>query len=59
MERFSFIITVYKTKYYGYSLILVVMAFNTIFNYIIMKIRFRSVKSAEKQRHEIFNINRE
>ena len=39
MERYCFIVTVYKTKYYGYITILLVIFFNTIFNGIIAAIR--------------------
>jgi hypothetical protein len=44
LERFCFIVTVYKTRYYGYVLILIVIALN---------------KNNNKTRlHELFNIDR-
>lgn len=39
MERFCFIVSVYKAKYYGYTLILIVIFLNCIFNLILGKIR--------------------
>ena len=35
LERYCFILAVYKTKYYGYVLILIVIAVNCVFNYLI------------------------
>ena len=32
MERYCFIVIIYKVKYYGYVLILIVIFFNFIFN---------------------------
>ena len=39
LERYCFIITVYKTKYFGQVLIMLVIFFNTIFSYFITKMR--------------------
>ena len=32
MERYCFIVIIYKVKYYGYVLILIVIFFNFLFN---------------------------
>ena len=54
-ERYFFITTVYKTKYYGYVLILLVIGLNCLLNAVILKLR----KKKQKQHlHEIFNIER-
>ena len=37
-ERFCFIVTVYKTRYYGYVLILIVILFNSIFNFVLSRL---------------------
>jgi len=55
MERFCFIVTVYKTKYYGYVLILIVIFLNCIFNFALTRLR---VKKHKKRLHELFNIER-
>ena len=55
MERFCFIVTVYKTRYYGYVLILIVILLNCIFNFALTKIR---KKKQKKRLHELFNIER-
>ena len=55
MERFCFIVSVYKTKYYGYILILIVISLNCIFNCALTKIR---KKKQRKRLHELFNIER-
>ena len=55
MERFCFIVTVYKTKFYGYVLILIVIALNCIFNMALTRMRKKKVK---KRLHELFNIER-
>ena len=39
MERFCFIVTVYKTRYYGYVLILIVILLNCIFNFALTRMR--------------------
>ena len=54
-ERYCFFVTVYKTKYYGYLTILLVIFFNTIFNSIIAKIR---ENKHQRVFHELFNIER-
>jgi len=38
MERYCFIVTVYKTKYFGYVLIMTVLTINCIFHLIVKKI---------------------
>lgn len=38
-ERYCFITTVYKTKYYGYCLILIVIGLNCMFNMLIFRLR--------------------
>lgn len=55
MERFCFIVTVYKTKYYGYVLILIVIFLNCVFNFALTRLR---VKKQKKRLHELFNIER-
>ena len=55
MERFCFIVTVYKTRFYGYVLILIVIALNCIFNFVLTRLR---KKKQKKRLHEIFNIER-
>ena len=55
MERFCFIVTVYKTRYYGYVLILIVISLNCIFNCALTKMR---KKKHKKRLHELFNIER-
>ena len=55
MERFCFIVTVYKTKYYGYVLILIVIMLNCIFNFALTRLR---KKKHKKRLHELFNIER-
>ena len=55
MERFCFIVTVYKAKYYGYVLILIVIFLNCIFNYVLMQLRKKKVT---KRLHQLFNIER-
>lgn len=55
MERFCFIVTVYKTKYYGYVLILIVIFMNCLFNFVLSRLR---KKKQKKRLHELFNIER-
>ena len=55
MERFCFIVTVYKTRYYGYVLILIVIMLNCIFNFALTRLR---KKKHKKRLHELFNIER-
>lgn len=45
-ERYCFIVTVYKMKYYGYVLILIVTALNCIFNLILSRLRFEKTTKA-------------
>ena len=56
MERMCFIVTVYKTRYYGYVLILIVILFNCIFNYALK--RLTKKKKQRRRLHELFNIER-
>ena len=56
LERYCFLVTVYKTKYYGYVLILVVIFLNCIFNFVLST--FRKKTKHKKKLHEIFNIER-
>lgn len=54
-ERYFFITTVYKMKYYGYVLILMVIGLTCLLNMVIFRMR------QEKQiarLHELFNIER-
>ena len=39
LERYCFIVTVYKMKYYGYVLIMIVIALNCVFNLLLTKVR--------------------
>jgi len=55
VERFCFLVAVYKTKYYGYVVILIVIFFNSIFNYF--NARLRNTKH-KRRLHEMFNIER-
>jgi hypothetical protein len=55
MERYCFIVTVYKMKYYGYVLILTVIALNCVFNLILSQIR---LERRTKALHELFQIDR-
>jgi len=55
MERYCFIVTVYKTKYFGYVMILIVIFFNCLFNFMLTRIR---KKKHAKRLHELFNIER-
>ena len=59
MERYCFICSVYKTKYYGYTLIMIVIFFNCLFNFIVMKLEAPRKKKQENKLHEIFAIDRE
>jgi len=54
-ERYCFIVTVYKMKYYGYTLILIVIAFNCIFNLIISRLK---QEKTTKALHHLFSIER-
>ena len=55
VERFCFIVSVYKAKYYGYTLILIVIFLNCIFNFALAKLR---KKKHKKRLHEIFDLER-
>ena len=55
MERYCFIVTVYKMKYYGYVLILIVIALNCIFNMILTRVK---IERKTKALHELFQIDR-
>ena len=55
IERFCFITTVYKTRYYGYVLIMIVILMNCIFNFALTRMR---KKKQKKRLHELFNIER-
>ena len=39
MERYCFIVTVYKTKYYGYVLILIAILMNCVFNFLLSRLK--------------------
>lgn len=54
-ERFFFIIIVYKTKFFGYLLILFVIALNTVFHFVNQRLRRKKHKF---RLHEMFNIER-
>ena len=56
MERYCFLVTVYKTKYYGYVLILVVIGLNGLFNFVLSILRKKA--KHKKRLHEIFDIER-
>jgi hypothetical protein len=53
-ERYCFVIAVYKTKNYGYVLILFVIFFNSLFLFLISKLR---TKKHKKRLHELYNID--
>ena len=55
LERYCFIVTVYKMKYYGYVLIMVVIALNCVFNLLLTKLKF---KRQSKALHDLFKIDR-
>mmetsp|Transcript_44947 Transcript_44947/g.43525 ORF Transcript_44947/g.43525 Transcript_44947/m.43525 type:complete len:135 (+) Transcript_44947:104-508(+) len=55
MERYCFITTVYKTKFYGYVLIFIVILLNAIFNYVNMKVR---EEKTQRILIEQFNLKR-
>jgi len=54
-ERYFFIVTVYKMKFYGYTLILIVIAFNCVFNLIISRLK---QQKTTKALHHLFSIDR-
>jgi hypothetical protein len=55
LERYCFIVTVYKMKYYGYVLIMIVIALNCVFNLLLTKLR---IKRQSKALHDLFQIDR-
>lgn len=55
LERMCFIVTVYKTKFYGYVLILIVIFLNCMFNFALSRLRR---KKQTRRLHELFNIER-
>lgn len=55
LERYCFIVTVYKMKYYGYVLIMIVIALNCVFNLLLTKLRS---KRQSKAQHTLFQIDR-
>lgn len=57
MERYCFIVTVYKTRYYGYVLILTVFALNMLFSFVVLKCRSKTKKV--KESYQVFEIERQ
>jgi len=57
-ERYCFIVVVYKTKYYGYVLILLVIAINCVFNALLHKLKPGNQSKSKKQLHSIFKLVR-
>lgn len=55
MERYCFVVAVYKTKNYGYVLVLTVIFFNSLFLFLISKLR---KKKHKKRLHELYNVDR-
>ena len=53
-ERYCFAVAVYKTKNYGYILILFVIAINTIFLNIIKRVR---KKKHIKRLREVYSVD--
>lgn len=54
-ERFCFVTVVYKTKYYGYVLILIAITLNCLFNMILFRLR---KQPASRQLSGLFEIER-
>src|SRR5690554_2507888 len=54
-EMYCFLVSVYKTKYFGYVLILIVIFLNSVFNLLNVQLRKKKHKS---RLHEMFNIER-
>ena len=48
-ERFFFIVVVYKTRNYGYMLLLNVLALNTVFLYLMQRLRRNKEKKSISQ----------
>jgi len=46
-ERYCFIVTVYKTRFYGYVLILFIFALNMLFSFVVLKCRSKTKKVKE------------
>lgn len=55
LERYCFIVTVYKAKSYTFVLILIVIALHTAFNFILSRMK---TKDKKKRIHEMFRIER-
>ena len=55
LERYCFIVTVYKMKMYGYVLILLVISLNCVFNLILSRMTYQK---QTKTLHELFSIDR-
>ena len=55
VERYCFAVMVYKTKTFNYILVLLVVFLNTVFLYLIAKIR---QNKHMKRMHEIYDIDR-
>ena len=55
VERYCFAVALYKTKNYGYILILLVVFCNAIFLYAIKQLR---KKKQQKRLHTLYNIER-
>jgi hypothetical protein len=55
-ERYCFIMILYKTKYYGYVLILIVIFFNFLFNFA--KMYLSSVKVDGEHLQEEFKLSK-
>ena len=48
-ERFFFIVVVYKTRNYGYMLLLSVLALNTVFLFLMQRLRRNKEKKSISQ----------
>jgi len=53
-ERYCFAVAVYKTKNYGYILIILVIFFNSIFLNVIMRLR---KKKHIKRLREVYSVD--
>ena len=56
LERFFFAVVVYKTKNYGYALILLIVSFNSMFLFLMIQLRR---KKAKKRLFEAFSTYHE
>ena len=54
-ERYFFAVAIYKTRNYGYILILLVIFLNTVFLYAIKRLR---TKKQKKKLYELYDIER-